>query len=184
MCFEGCEPSSAAGNLQTAADKQNTRWNHEKPWNHTPAFRMPHFLTQPSICGGGGNKRLTLYLLALICSTWNLLGQLHCETCRLTWRRRRRKSESKSTRSCIFSIPSAHLFIDLISIQRFPVWIPAGVKRADKLIVVNEAVVVDVKDARHCVHLQWVCGEFCKRCQHRCPKKGRLISDVFCLQVL
>lgn len=67
---------------------------------------------------------------------------------------KKKKSESKSTQSCIFSIPSAHLFIDLISIQRFPVRIPAGVKRADKLIVVNEAIIVDVKDARHCVHLQ------------------------------
>lgn len=32
-------------------------------------------------------KPLTLYLLALICSTWNLFGQLHWETCRLTWRK-------------------------------------------------------------------------------------------------
>ena len=67
----------------------------------------------------------------------------------------------------MFDISSAHLFIDLISIKRFPVWISAGVKSTHKLIVVNKAVIVHVKDIRHCVHLQRVCREFCKRCQHR-----------------
>lgn len=77
------------------------------------------------------------------------------------------KRESKSTQSCNFCISSAHLFIDLISIQRFPVWISAGVKCAHKLIVINEAVIIHVKDICHCFHLQRVCGEFCKRGQHR-----------------
>lgn len=112
-----------------------------------------------------GKKGLTLYLLALICSTSNLLGQLHCETCRLTLKEK--KVNLSTQHSSNASISSAHLFIDLISIQGFPVWISAGVKRAHKIIVVNKAVIVHVKDIRHCIHLQRVCGEFCKRREHR-----------------
>lgn len=57
----------------------------------------------------------------------------------------------------------AHLFIYLISIKRFPVGVSTGVKRAHKLVVVNEAIIVHVKDVGHCVHLQRVCGKFYSR---------------------
>lgn len=132
-------------------------------------------MTQPSICGVGKKTHsvsIGTYLLHLEPLGTVTLRNLSAHL------KKKKKSESKSTQSCIFNISSAHLFIDLISIQCFPVWISTGVKRAHKLIVVNEAVVVHVKDARHCVHLQRVCGEFCKKCQHRCITKEANFSCV------
>lgn len=56
----------------------------------------------------------------------------------------------------------SHLFVDLIRVQRLPVGVSAGVERTHKLVVVDEAVAVHVEDVGHCVHLQRVCGEFCR----------------------
>lgn len=52
-----------------------------------------------------------------------------------------------------FCTCSSYLFIDLIGIQCFSVGISAGMERAHKLIVVDETVVVHVKDVGDSVHL-------------------------------
>lgn len=61
----------------------------------------------------------------------------------------------------------SHLFIDLICIQCFPVGVSARVKRTHKLIVVNEAIAIQVEDVCHCIHLQSVCGKFYRRWAER-----------------
>lgn len=116
-------------------------------------------------------KWLTLYLLALICSTWNLLGQLHCETCRLTLKKKGWSSgewmSSVSgyiwTSNYPHALQNSHLLIDLVGVQCFPIGVSARVKSAHKLIVVNETVTVHVKDVCHRIHLQRVCGKFYTR---------------------
>lgn len=115
-------------------------------------------------------KWLTLYLLALICSTWNLLGQLHCETCRLTLKKGWSSGEWMSsvsgyiwTSNYPHALQNSHLLIDLVAVQCFPIGVSARVKSAHKLIVVNETVTVHVKDVCHRIHLQRVCGKFYTR---------------------
>lgn len=59
-------------------------------------------------------------------------------------------------------------------------------KRAHKLIVINEAVIVHVKDTCHCIHLQRVCGEFYKRQQVYYVQKGQYFMMRFiygCLNI-
>lgn len=55
--------------------------------------------------------------------------------------------------------PWPYLVLDLIGIRGPAQWVPVGVQGADEFVVVDEAVPVHVKDARHSVHLQDVGGE-------------------------
>ena len=79
-CAE-CAPSAAAENRQTKEIHwKKTEWGPSK-------LLLGHQNWYCCLVAGRFNIPLTLYRLALICSTWNFLGQLHWDTCRLTCRR-------------------------------------------------------------------------------------------------
>lgn len=62
-----------------------------------------------------------------------------------------------------FSLNASHLIFNLVGIGRGSVRIFVGVQRSNKLVVVNVAVCVSIKDIRHCCHFQFTSGELCRK---------------------
>lgn len=63
----------------------------------------------------------------------------------------------------ISSCLKSHLVFNFVGIRRGSVGIFVGVQRSDKLIVVNVAVCVSVKDICHCCHFQFAGGKLCRK---------------------